>query len=103
MEIELSKHNIEYIHIEKLAGRRKEKVKSHQQEYDNNYTWKNKSFRAYADYMSTDDFQEGISKLLSLRKDNPADLIVIMCAKALPWRCHRRLISDCLSAMDFIV
>lgn len=103
MKIELAKHNIEYIHIVKLGGRRKEKDKPHQQENDNNYAWKNKSFRAYADYMSTEEFQEGIGELLSLRKDNLADFIVIMCAEALPWRCHRRLINDYLSAMDIIV
>ena len=53
--------------------------------------------------MSTEEFQEGIGELLSLRKDNLDDFIVIMCAEALPWRCHRRLISDYLSAMDIIV
>jgi hypothetical protein len=53
--------------------------------------------------MSTEEFKEGISELLSLKKDNLAGFIVIMCAEALPWRCHRRLISDYLSARNFMV
>ena len=104
MKIGLAKHNIEYIHIVKLGGRRKEKDKPHLQENDHdNYAWRNKSFRAYANYMSTKEFKEGIIELLSLKKDDPDGFIAIMCAETLPWRCHRRLIGDCLSAMNFIV
>ncbi|MBD0359946.1 MAG: DUF488 domain-containing protein [Nitrososphaeraceae archaeon] len=104
MKIGLAKHNIEYMHIVKLGGRRKEKDKPHLQENDNNnYAWRNKSFRAYANYMSTEEFKEGISELLSLKKDDLEGFIVIMCVEALPWRCHCRLISDYLSARNFIV
>ena len=53
--------------------------------------------------MSTKEFKDGINELLSLKKDSLHDIIVIMCAEALPWRCHRRLISDYLSAMNIIV
>jgi hypothetical protein len=48
--------------------------------------------------MGTEEFKEGISELLSLKKEHLNGLIAIMCAEALPWRCHRRLISDYLSA-----
>src|SRR5829696_2264441 len=99
MKIGLAEHNIEYIHIVKLGGRIKEKDRPHPQENNdnNNYAWRNKSFRAYANYMSTEEFKEGISELLSLKNEHLTALIVIMCAEALPWRCHRRLISDYLS------
>ena len=106
MKIGLAEHDIEYMHIEKLGGRRKEKDNLYLQEKDNNnnnYAWRNKSFRAYANYMSTEEFKEGIIELLSLKKDNLAGFIVIMCAETLPWRCHRRLISDYLSARNFMV
>jgi uncharacterized protein (DUF488 family) len=103
MKIGLAEHNIEYIHVVKLGGRRKEKDKPHLQENDNNnYAWRNKSFRAYANYMSTEEFKEGISELLSLKKEH-LGFIVVMCAEVLPWRCHRRLISDYLSARNFTV
>jgi uncharacterized protein (DUF488 family) len=104
MKIGLAEHNIEYIHIIKLGGRRKEKDRPHLQENDNNnYAWRNKSFKAYANYMSTEEFKEGISELLSLKKEHLNGFIVIMCAETLPWRCHRRLISDYLSARNFMV
>lgn len=55
--------------------------------------WRVKAFRDYADYMDTDSFGSGISELLTIADDCvPA----IMCSEAVPWRCHRRLISDAL-------
>jgi uncharacterized protein (DUF488 family) len=104
MKIGLAEHNIEYIHIAKLGGRRIEKDKPHLQENDNNnYAWRNKSFRAYANYMSTEEFKEGIRELLSLKEEHLSSFMVIMCAEALPWQCHRRLVSDYLSARNFMV
>jgi uncharacterized protein (DUF488 family) len=105
MKTGLTKHNIEYNHIVKLGGRRSEKDKPQLQENNdnNNYAWRNKSFKAYANYMSTEEFKEGISELLSLKKEHLNGFIVIMCAETLPWRCHRRLISDYLSARNFMV
>ncbi len=104
MKKELANHNIEYKHVVKLGGRRNEKDKPHLQYKDNNnYAWRNKSFRAYANYMSTDEFREGISELLSLKEEHLNSFMVIMCAEALPWRCHRRLLSDYLSARNFMV
>jgi len=104
MKIRLAEGNIEYAHIVKLGGRRKEKDTPDLQENDNNNNgWRNLSFRAYANYMSTEEFKEGISQLLSLKKDDLNGFIVIMCAETLPWRCHRRLISDYLSVRNFVV
>jgi Protein of unknown function, DUF488 len=88
MKIGLAEHNIEYIHMVKLGGRRKEKNKPYLQENDNNnniYAWRNKSFRAFANYMSTEKFKEDISELLSLQKEHLNGLIVIMCTEASPW------------------
>lgn len=92
MAKELVRKNIEYKHIEKLGGRRKEISKA--LVYDNS-AWQNKSFRSYADYMVTISFKEGIKELLSLiaKYDDP---LAIMCSEAVPWRCHRRLIADYL-------
>ena len=104
MKTGLAEHNIEYTHIVKLGGRRKEKnMLQLQEDGNNNYAWRNKSFRAYANYMSTEEFKEGISELLSLKKEHLNGFIAIMCAESLPWQCHRRLISDYLSARNFIV
>lgn len=57
--------------------------------------WRNESFRGYADYMETEDFVAGISRLLDLAA---ANRLAIMCAEAIWWRCHRSLISDYLKA-----
>jgi uncharacterized protein (DUF488 family) len=81
--------NVEYVHAPRLGGRRKPNAKSH------NSAWKNASFRAYADYMETAEFEEGIRDLIAIaRKDSTA----IMCAESLWWRCHRSLIADYLKA-----
>ncbi|MEV5600501.1 DUF488 domain-containing protein [Streptomyces sp. NPDC052299] len=58
-----------------------------------NGAWRVKAFRDYADYMATDAFREGLDELLELAEHTrPA----IMCSEAVPWRCHRRLITDAL-------
>ncbi|MEV0651036.1 DUF488 domain-containing protein [Phytomonospora sp. NPDC050363] len=58
-----------------------------------NDAWRVKAFRDYADYMATDDFADGLSELLALADhERPA----VMCSEAVPWRCHRRLITDAL-------
>ena len=85
----LRKLGIRYEHAPRLGGRRKPNAKSL------NTAWKNASFRAYADYMETEEFKEGIRDLLSIaRKESTA----IMCAESLWWRCHRSLIADYLKA-----
>lgn len=58
-----------------------------------NSAWRVKAFRDYADYMATEDFQSGLTELLQVANEAvPA----IMCSEAVPWRCHRRLITDAL-------
>jgi uncharacterized protein (DUF488 family) len=103
MTIKLRKENVSYIHIEKLGGRRNKldvKEDGRGDNEDNNAGWKNKSFRAYADYMATTSFREGINELLSLMKKY--NRLAIMCAEAVPWRCHRRTIADYLVMVEGI-
>jgi uncharacterized protein (DUF488 family) len=100
MTTELRKENVSYVHIEKLGGRRNKLDGKEYRRSDNNNGWKNKSFRAYADYMATTSFREGVNELLSLMK-NYSNL-AIMCAEAVPWRCHRRMIADYLFMVEGI-
>jgi uncharacterized protein (DUF488 family) len=72
-----------------LGGRRRGRRDSH------NTQWRNASFRAYADYMETREFREALDELLGLARLEPT---AIMCAEAVPWRCHRFLISDAVVA-----
>ncbi len=58
-----------------------------------NGAWRVKAFHDYADYMATDAFAEGLDELLRLAEH---ERLVIMCSEAVPWRCHRRLITDAL-------
>jgi uncharacterized protein (DUF488 family) len=84
----LGKAGIRYEHFPELGGRRKAKPDS------KNRAWRNESFRGYADYMETEDFDKGVKRLLDLAAD--AGPAAIMCAEAVWWRCHRSLISDYL-------
>ena len=65
-----------------------------------NGAWRNKSFRNYADYMQTPEFAGGLQNLLALATEST---VAIMCAEAVPWRCHRSLIADALLARDIPV
>src|SRR5215475_16044518 len=86
----LRAHGIRYEHFSELGGKRKSKPDSR------NIAWRNASFRGYADYMETKQFQKGIERLLDLAaKAGPT---AIMCAEAVWWRCHRSLIADYLKA-----
>jgi uncharacterized protein (DUF488 family) len=80
---------IRYIHMPELGGLRRPKADSP------NLAWKNKSFRGYADYMQTKEFAENLLKLVALIQEN---CLAVMCAEAVPWRCHRSLLSDALVA-----
>jgi uncharacterized protein (DUF488 family) len=86
----LNVHGIRYEHFSELGGKRKSTPDSR------NTAWRNASFRAYADYMETEQFQKGIERLLDLAPE--AGPTAIMCAEAVWWRCHRSLISDYLKA-----
>jgi uncharacterized protein (DUF488 family) len=86
----LGKTGIRYEHFPELGGRRKAKLDS------KNTAWRNESFRGYADYMDTEEFHNGVKRLLDLADD--AGPVAIMCAEAAWWRCHRSLISDYLKS-----
>jgi len=79
---------LSYKHIPKLGGLRKPKKDSI------NTGWRNESFRGYADYMQTEEFHEALAQLMAMASDRKA---AIMCAEAVPWRCHRSLIADALT------
>jgi uncharacterized protein (DUF488 family) len=84
----LGKVGIRYEHFPEIGGRRRARLDS------KNTAWRNESFRGYADYMETDEFRNGVERLLNLAtRAGPA---AIMCAEAVWWRCHRSLISDYL-------
>ncbi len=84
---ELDKHAIQYVHLEGLGGLR------HTTKDTINTAWKNASFRGYADYMQTAEFTSALKELIALGKEKR---VAIMCAEAVPWRCHRSLIGDAL-------
>ena len=79
---------IGYVHLRSLGGLR------HARRDSPNLGWRNASFRGFADYIQTPDFEAGIRRLISLAKQKKS---AIMCAEAVPWRCHRSLIADALT------
>jgi uncharacterized protein (DUF488 family) len=89
LPLSLEPHGIDYRHIAALGGRR------HPRPDSPNAAWENASFRGYADYMQTPAFQAGLEELLDLAQQKQ---VTIMCAEAVPWRCHRSLIGDALLA-----
>ena len=84
----LKKAGIGYVHMPGLGGLR------HAKHNSVNAGWRNASFRGYADYMQTTEFQNQIEELIQLAKEHR---IALMCAEAVPWRCHRSLIEDALT------
>lgn len=87
LEKSLREHGIRYIYLQSLGGLRPA-VKNSM-----NDAWRNKSFRNYADYMQSDEFRQGLEELITISE---AKVTAIMCAEAVPWRCHRSLVSDAL-------
>jgi uncharacterized protein (DUF488 family) len=65
-----------------------------------NGAWRNDSFRGYADYMQTGEFHEGLDVLMGLSRNQR---VAIMCAEAVPWRCHRSLVADALQVHGILV
>jgi uncharacterized protein (DUF488 family) len=105
----LNAHGIRYEHFLELGGKRKSKPDSR------NTAWRNASFRGYADYMGTEQFQKGIEQLMALSRNDGLGSrrkhsdgweavtpwrAAIMCAEAVWWRCHRSLIADYLKARE---
>ncbi len=86
LKTQLNKHNIDYIHLPELGGLRK----THKDSI--NLGWRNTGFRGFADYMQTSEFFSALKKLNQLIRQYKH--VVIMCAEAVPWRCHRSLIAD---------
>jgi Protein of unknown function, DUF488 len=78
---------VAYLHLKNLGGLR------HAKRDSVNLGWRNASFRGYADYMASEEFRDGLQRLLQLAN---AKRTAIMCAEAVPWRCHRSLIGDAL-------
>ena len=78
-----------YTHLAGLGGLRRAKPDSI------NTGWKNASFRGYADYMQTPEFAASLTVLIEIAKK---ERVALMCAEAVPWRCHRSLIADALVA-----
>jgi len=83
----LRKAGLEYVHAPGLGGLR------HAIRDSANVGWRNASFRGYADYMQTPEFAQSLEELIRLASQGR---IVLMCAEAVPWRCHRSLIADAL-------
>ena len=83
----LSKTGIAYVHMPQLGGLRRATSDSI------NAGWRNTSFRGFADYMQTREFEQALEELIRLSHDRQ---VAIMCSEAVPWRCHRSLIADAL-------
>jgi len=79
---------IKYTHLPGLGGLR------HAHRDSINGAWRNASFRGYADYMQTPEFETNVLRVMDLAD---AERCVLMCAEAVPWRCHRSLIADALT------
>ena len=94
LEVVLPEIGIAYTHLPLLGGRRRVNKDS------KNTRWHNASFRAYADYMETPDFEKGIAELVTIAE---SETTAYMCAEALWWRCHRSMISDYLKAKGWQV
>jgi uncharacterized protein (DUF488 family) len=89
----LQDHDIGYRHLRDLGGRRRATTDAPPELGD---AWRNGSFRAYAQYTHTAAYREALDELMQLARH---DAVAIMCSEAVPWRCHRWLISDTLVAM----
>jgi len=83
----LNSAGIGYMHMPALGGLRRPRKDSE------NTGWRNASFRGFADYMQTQEFEENIKKLI---EHAARERVALMCAESLPWRCHRSLIADAL-------
>jgi uncharacterized protein (DUF488 family) len=87
LEQSLSDAGIGYLHMKSLGGLRRTT------EHSINLGWRNASFRGFADYMQTAEFSAAVDELVELAARRR---VAIMCAEAVPWRCHRSLVGDAL-------
>lgn len=88
LDASLREAGIEYLPMASLGGLRHPRADSP------NTAWRNKSFRGYADYMQTPQFNQAVDDLVETGRDAR---VAIMCAEAVPWRCHRSLVADALN------
>lgn len=84
----LGRWGIGYVHMKELGGLR------HPTQHSPSSGWRNRSFRGFADYMQTSQFREGLHRLIDMAREHR---VAIMCAEAVPWRCHRSLVADALT------
>ena len=84
----LTAAQIDYVPMRALGGLR------HALKNSPNTGWRNKSFRGYADYMQSQEFEDALGRLIRTSKRKR---VAIMCAEAVPWRCHRSLVADALN------
>ena len=94
LKTSLEEIGVQYIHLADLGERKKVKKDS------KNNLWNNDSFRGYADYMETEEFENAIVKLEHIALEQPT---AYMCAEAVWWRCHRSMVSDYLKAKGWAV
>ncbi len=94
LERTLPAAGIRYVHLPRLGGLR------HPRRDSPNAGWRNDSFRGYADHMLSAEFEQGLAELRELARGGP---VAVMCAEAVPWRCHRRLLADALFARGVVV
>jgi uncharacterized protein (DUF488 family) len=90
----LRRAGIGYLHLPGLGGLRRRRPDSP------NTGWHNSSFQGYADYMLTPEFDQSLNELLDRSRGRR---VALMCAEAVPWRCHRSLIADALSVRGITV
>lgn len=95
LSADLKESGIDYAWLKVLGGLR------HPNPDSQNKGWRNESFRGFADYMQTPEFEGGIDELIKLAQAHGP--VAIMCAEAVPWRCHRSLIADALLVRGFRV
>jgi uncharacterized protein (DUF488 family) len=87
----LAAAGVAYVHMAGLGGLRRARPDS------TNTGWRNAGFRGFADHMETAEFEQSLTALVRLAVERPT---AIMCAETVPWRCHRSLIADALTARD---
>ncbi len=90
----LAAAGIAHVHMPGLGGLR------HARKDSTNTGWRNTNFRGYADYMQTPEFLKNLEELVALEKERR---VAVMCAESVPWRCHRSMIADALTARGIAV
>lgn len=95
LEAGLSDEGLAYLHLADLGGRRSARAKG-----SPNTGWRVEAFNAYADYMMTAPFGDGLDRLTAAAVERRT---VVLCSEAMPWRCHRRLIADALIVRGWTV